>query len=128
MRVQHPWHATTESLLLVAAERRVGSLRQFNEARHFAAASPRARPWSCARHRKRAAAAKRQGQGQQREQQEKQRQRPLSSFALAAPVAHVRRQQPPRNWFPRDLQRHQVRILSHARFRNHDRERRGESI
>lgn len=110
MRVQYPWHATLKSVLLVPAEGCVGGLRQFNEASHPSAASPRAWPWSRARHRERTAAAERQGQRQQRKQQEEQRQRALSSVAASAPATHLRRQQPSRNWLPRDLQRHQVRI------------------
>lgn len=64
MRVQYPWHATLKSVLLVPAEGCIGSLRQLNEASHPSAASPRAWPWSRARHWERTAAAKRQGQRQ----------------------------------------------------------------
>lgn len=110
LRVQHPWHATPESLLLIPAAGRFGSLREFNEARNPAAASSRAWPWSCARHRKRTVAAERQGQGQQRKQQEEQRQRAVSSFAAIAPVAYLRPHQPPGHGISRDIQRYQVRF------------------
>lgn len=110
LRLQHPWHATPEPVLLVPAAGRLGCVRQFNEACDPPAATPRSWPWSRARHRERPTAAERPGQGQQREQQEEQRQRAVSSFATAAPVTHLRRQQPPRNRLPRDLQRHQVSI------------------